>query len=475
VNGWIQVCWRSSAGEEKRARQVKYHQPHHKNRKNDRNHTHKSQNLRLPNKVNASTRFFASLLSSSVHDIVHVDVNVPHGSGRQGTNDDTGVMSDICQRAGIPLPSPLSSSDGSTSTDRDKHHFFASRASLVMEEARCIIADSLPHHQNQNRHRGNHAQMSKRRKYPMHVDLVNVKMDKHGFGNLMFQKTPKPNSYGRGRSFNERKGTSASSTSVLFTTSELTDMKPGCIMELTWQDEDPNFSNNSTTGSHGNGHARQRSILTNIIPSSDFDHRTAVQLMAYRMDDVLSLSLALRKDSGSVSFQLIPVTNLISEQRQFVACFYPPKVDFIPKLIGMKSATHLRFADSDEDEEDVQNESERPPVADSDSDAAADQEEKKMVDECDALDQGAREYHDSSSTTTTTTTTTIDANIPNRLPLHDEISMTSMNIPMLNPTQEHAATSFLHGPSHNLSLVQGPPGTGKNYLHDGSPLSNIFG
>ena len=46
-------------------------------------------------------------------------------------------------------------------------------------------------------------------------------------------------------------------------------------------------------------------------------------------------------------FRLTPVANLISEQRQFVACYERPKVDFIQKLMGMKSLTHLRFEDSD--------------------------------------------------------------------------------------------------------------------------------
>ena len=46
-------------------------------------------------------------------------------------------------------------------------------------------------------------------------------------------------------------------------------------------------------------------------------------------------------------------------------------------------------------------------------------------------------------------------------PAHDQIPIASIDIPPLNGTQEKTASSFLDGPSQNLSLVQGPPGTRK--------------
>ena len=39
----------------------------------------------------------------------------------------------------------------------------------------------------------------------------------------------------------------------------------------------------------------------------------------------------------------------------------------------------------------------------------------------------------------------------------DVIPLCSISIPSLNISQEKAATSFINGPAHDLSLVQGPP------------------
>ena len=70
--------------------------------------------------------------------------------------------------------------------------------------------------------------------------------------------------------------------------------------------------------------------------SPKFDEYS-VGLMAYRTEELE------RFVTEPEMFRLTPVANLISEQRQFVACYERPKVDFIQKLMGMKSLTYLRF------------------------------------------------------------------------------------------------------------------------------------
>ena len=348
----------------KRARKAQQ-QPTRKNSKTKDNWTNKSISpLRLPNKVSPATRFLASLLLSSLDDIV-------------ATDRWSSFSSDVCNRAGVPLPSQLNT------TDHDKYQFFAMRASLVLEEARCVIAEAL-------------SEREQRRKRPIDAIFLNAKNEKHGFASLIFGKKSR-NSYAYG-------GQKVQLDS--FTPSEMANMKPGCVLALSFHDSS----------------GVKKSILTSIVPSPDFDDRT-VALTAYRMDDLDGIL------TEATAFQLIPTTNLISEQRQFIACFCPPKVEFLPKLMGMKSASHLRFtSDSDSDGDENSNEQQE------DVHEERDNEEKKM-DESDEMASSG--------------------------PGDNEISMTSMDIPSLNPTQEKAASSFIEGPSQNLSLVQGPPGTGK--------------
>ena len=65
--------------------------------------------------------------------------------------------------------------------------------------------------------------------------------------------------------------------------------------------------------------------------------------------------VAAINDMKCVEWLIYPICNLISEARQFEVCQARPKVSFLPKLLGIKNATHVRFVDGEngETEEEV--------------------------------------------------------------------------------------------------------------------------
>jgi len=365
----------------KRARQAKYNCPSSTQERFRRKNNHRNRwnTQRLPNKVRPSERFFASLLLCSIEDLTL-------GNGIEWHD----VIREICDRAGAPFPSKLDSSC------RNMSEFYGSRASLVLEESRCIIAESI---------RGK----SRNRRSSMHVEFCGAKEKNHGFVALTFIKR-----------FDPRSGYAEETT---FTPAELYDLKPGCVIEVKF-------------GVNG----KYQSVLASIIPSNSDNE---VQLMAYQTSNLEGYL------NDSTSFCIIPVTTLISEMRQFVACFSGTKVAFALKLMGAKSATHTRFDNDDStDAEDFDNDksgvNEKPDSDSIDTNIAKDLSYSNDITEnC---------LEDNDYTHSETYPMELNENI---------IPLTAINIPELNEAQEAAATAYLDGPRHTLSLVQGPPGTGK--------------
>lgn len=347
-----------SALARKRARQSKYKRPQatqHGKHKNNRTKSHNP--LRLPRKVRSSDRFFASLLLSPFEELIH----------SSNTSNWMQCMSNIVQRAGVPFPAKLHSNDV------DSNDFFLMRASLVLEEARSIIVESL--------------QRRKSASDCIDVNLISVDKRKDGFSALTFEKKSK---YNQG--------------SEAFTPSEMYDFKPGCVLQISFRDH--------------SGYMRH--VLANIQAMANVDDQS-VSLVVYRLKDMDGY---LNEDT---SFHLSPITTLISEQRQFVGCYDRPNCSFLTKLMGMKGATHVRFDDSDDsdDEKDMEEKN------DNDIEENLSEEEKKDdYEEEDVENFGQDE---------------------------DIMPLCSISIPSLNISQEKAATSFINGPANNLSLVQGPP------------------
>jgi len=356
-----------SALAKKRARQTKYERPEKGKRQSARPKPH---SLRLPNKVSPSDRFFASLLLSSTHDIIDTNRNDRWSS----------VIGDICNRAGVPFPSKLNS------TDHDMNVFFLTRASLILEEARSILAEEL----------GSRARQ-RQNKSMIDVKLVSVSQKKNGFTALVFTK--------------------ASRRESQFSPSELYNMKPGCVVEVMFRDE---------VGC-------KRSVLTHIMPVHDAGD-ASIALLVYRMGELDGYL------NDMTTFHLVPVTTLISEQRQFAACYDRPKVSFLPKLMGMKSSTHTRFDNSDDESESLEGEARDEKGGEMDEDGC----DNAFISFDGPFSEEKKENEFGGN----------DANKEDRIPL------SSISIPSLNESQEKAAISFINGPAQNLSLVQGPPGTG---------------
>jgi hypothetical protein len=105
--------------------------------------------------------------------------------------------------------------------------------------------------------------------------------------------------------------------------------------------------------------------------------------------------------------------------RQMEACLRMTKVAFMPKLLGCKKSTHIRFNDDEEEEEVVVN------------DENLSREEVIVGDE---------EFSD-----------TFDNEKDDKNILQSLLE----KLPMLNPMQEKAATSFLASSPASLVLVQG--------------------
>lgn len=329
---------------------------------------------RLGKSCSPSERFFASLLlDSSIQDFMQSEKNDTKWNA---------IMNTITKRAGVPFPSSLHD------VDTDHYTFYAMRASLVLEESRCIISEALSNTKNQ--------------KSAIHVEMVASKERKNGFLSLKFCKPNGP-----------------------FSAQEQFDLKPGCVVELI-------FTN----------HVGLCSVLTSVTPERNPDINT-VTLTVYNAQD-------LKGDLLSYYFSLKPLTTLISEQRQFVACFEKPLVPFLSKLMGMKQSTHTRFGIDDGSEDDTNSVT----ILDDNKEEEEEFIGENSIRNCD---------HGSDSDS--------EADIRSQM---DVSLMPSVQCPKLNESQEEAARSFLNGPEHNLCLTQGPPGTGKTTFLTAVLLRTFF-
>ena len=217
------------------------------------------------------------------------------------------------------------------------------------------------------------------------------------------------------------------------------------------------ISQNQLSQQKGRGKIKDReddssSVLACIMPSNpaksnnskgdDFDFST-LSLMIFNRDgiDLRQLLDSNGEDTNNtakerVVFRAVFLVTLISYQRQMDACLRQAKVPFMPKLLGQKNATHIRFNDSSDDEEDEK--------------IVCDVDEEHQIQEGFYVD-------DVEDGTTDNTTEDEEEEEESR----DGLVALLDKLPELNPTQERAAKSFLDS-RNSLTLVQGPPGTGKS-------------
>ncbi|KAL7546436.1 hypothetical protein ACHAWF_009776, partial [Thalassiosira exigua] len=397
-----------------------------------------------PKSMRESERFFGSLLSSS-----------PKALEQSETDDYTRrrVMGQACSLLNVPsLPTPSlleqlagkssdarthnlmqrscsllstassssTSSSSSSGTYDNARSYYSSKAPLILEESRCIIAQSLAKalRSKSGSDLFTLELMSIDEKYPN----VTCRQRKQSPLILNFQITHKPSTSNKQRSANEK--------SARWT-------RPGSVLLLR-QQNDVDLS--------------KKCVLASVVPNRNWQSQTSsnmISLMIFRRDD-LNLSELSTEDSGlddddcdinKPVFFATALTTLIAQVRQMEACLRMVKVAFMRKLLGQKSATHIRFGDSSDEEEE-------------------DEEVVGYVDDCvHGGNAGSQEgyYLDEEGGYSSS-----EEDEDNGVRSDGCLACLLENIPTLNPTQEHAAKSFLDSPKESLILVQGPPGTGKS-------------
>ncbi len=192
-------------------------------------------------------------------------------------------------------------------------------------------------------------------------------------------------------------------------------------------------------GSDGNDFTT--SILACINPiagpqptSSSSSPNSTVSLMIFRRADFEASQLYGEENT---LFYATPMTTLISQVRQMEACLRMVKVSFLRKLLGQKTATHTRFGNSSDEDQD-EDEIVMDKMDDNGADAGCVFQEGYYVENDDAERSVDNDNDDERSTVC-------------------DMSLSGIlgSIPTLNNTQERAAKLFLQSPPESLILVQG--------------------
>jgi hypothetical protein len=315
----------------------------------------------------------------------------------------------VLSRGYVILSYPPSVSVSSITTD-----YYMSMAPLVLEESRCIIAESLTN-MSPNKQDG----------CTFSVELLSIEEKYPNLPSRQKQNAPLilnfqiivTESTSKKQQFN--KDTNAKW------------MRPGSVLLLRRQ--------------HKHSSDSETSVLACIVPNGNRQSESSpsssfLPLMIFRRDDldIEQLSAQINYD-GKPLYCATALTTLISHVRQMEACLRMVKVSFMRKLLGQKNSTHIRFNNSSDDDEE-----EELVVCDDEDNTGGN-----------ALQEGV--YLENGDTITTTTTIssgkeeydvdTKDSNV--------DLSGLLAKIPKLNETQERAAKIFLDSPKESLVLVQG--------------------
>lgn len=394
-----------------------------------------------PKSMKEYDRFFCSLLSSSAIQIQQSDSCVKSHQL---------VMHLACSLLNIPQlpssPNNITSLSGSSPSRRSSHdvnnndarthhllqrsssisssarfgsfanarEYYMSMAPLVLEESRCIIAESLT---TLSSRRGNHQQQQRQRRDGCIFTLELTSM------NEKYPKYTKQQRLNAPLILNFQIVGDISSSSMKWT-------RPGNVLLLRRQQQQQQRH-------HCSSNNLQNSVLACIVPNggnrqSD-SSSSSMSLMIVRRTE-LNLDDELVNSSSSVSTQICcfvatAVITLISQVRQMEACLRMVKVSFMRKLLGQRDAIHTRFDDTS-DEED---------------------EEEEVLVECDEGDDFIP--LDDADFTTTSSVDVDDVVTTNEC--SEDLSRLLTKIPTLNETQERAANLFLNSPKESIVLVQG--------------------
>ena len=236
------------------------------------------------------------------------------------------IMGQICQRAGLSLPQKLPCSNN------DRTEFYNLRGSLVLEESRCLLSDGVRESKKKRQ-----LSCGKDVGDGVPVELLNIQDRRNENGYML--------------SFRKLNLQEWQQSDVSFNTKEMQNMRHGTVFEIVpFNNRMGHRRHVDKTNPMNCNDSRESSVLAAIMPwmsSNESGAGGKVSLIVYR---VKGLQQMMRSSSRWI---LYPIVALISEQRQFVACCDAKKVPFLPKLLGMKSASHIRFGDCDLEKSDV--------------------------------------------------------------------------------------------------------------------------
>jgi hypothetical protein len=422
----------------------------HRKRHQKKNECYATTSSPYPKSMKVNDRFFGALLSSSTKNLRESEsdatvyqtvmqqacsllavpsiatpaklVNSPLLKKINASNDDA-RSHHLLQRSCsfVSNASSTASSSSSSSTYDNAREYYMSKAPLILEESRYIISESIA------------KQVQKRRDIcsfqlefiSMEERYPNISYDLRQYAPLQLN-------------FRITDTSCKEKSSAKYT-------RPGSVF-LICQSQLKQQQKKKKKGQVKDEEIDSSSVLACVMPNYQSKSNNAsggdscnLSLMIFNRDGIdLRQLYEVSEDTnnnakGKVSFRAVFLVTLISYLRQMEACLRQAKVPFMPKLLGQKNATHIRFNDSsDDDEEEI--------VCD--------------IDEEHQIQEGF--YIDDGEDGTTDNTTEDDGDIDE---VESRNSLTALldKLPKLNPTQERAAKSFLDS-RESLQLVQGPPG-----------------
>ena len=394
-----------------------------------------------PKSMREYDRFFGSLLSSSPADLQKSETD-----GRSHQN----VMQHACSLLNVPsLPSPCTarqnhlmqrsssilsnasttSSSSSSSTFDNARSYYMSKAPLVLEESRCIIANSLAKISYNN---GTNNYKKQRDGGNFTLKLVSIEEKYPKIANRQRKNAPLILNFQM--IMNDKPTTSRKQKHQNSSEGDAKWTRPGSVLLLCQQQQQQVDNRKESKPSSP--------VLACIVPNGN--HQSAstnnsLSLFIFRRDDINlcisndddgSPSSKMKEDNdGTMIFHATALTTLIGQFRQMEACLRMVKVSFMRKLLGQKNATHIRFENSNSsDEEEV--------LENVDDDKTrSNRQEGFYVNETTSTEEDGLDEDDGK--------------------IQEDMSDLLTKIPTLNATQERAAKRFLDSPNESLVLVQG--------------------
>ena len=368
-------------------------------------------------KLNPMERFFASIFRSSVLQLL---------DSHRSTTARTKLLQQMTHRVGLTPPCKL---------EQQQHYkaHAAALASLVLEEARFIVAEALS-------------------------TLMMVVQPLSAAGTVTTMNHAKNNNNNNtNTNTNNSIQVTLSSTKGItphdvlffrkatdFTIIELQSIRPGTVFVIQREAKKNCYNTNSMLLGTIVTMTEQRSLEFDL----DITMNTALR----------SISLMIYQDQKVTSgdYVITPLTTLLTQVRQFEACTMGNySVPFLPALMGQKGATHTKFELYDEFKE-TQQDNEMESKAQGNDFSSFDSDDDVKIKPEPKCVSSANDDEDDSSINNYASSSTPVCNIGDAVEI--------FSIPTLDETQEKACLAFLNSKPASITLVQGPPGTG-SYRH----------